>query len=319
MDKPQPLSITPAWRRWLWPVACTLVLAVLPLLTENRFYIHLGNLIFLNVLLAVGLGIITKAGQLSLCHAAFAGLGAYGSALLAMNFGLPPALTLVAGALLAAAVALPVGIVILRLRGVYFVLVTFLLGQIFHLLMLDFADLTRGASGLVGIPSIRIMGHSFGAPRDFYWLALFITALVLLFVSALLRSPVGRAFSSIDENIVLAEASGIDTRRYQVLAFTLGSGIAGLSGGLFAHYIHLVSPDTFTFWESVGAIVMVVVGGKASLVGWVLGAAFITPLPELLRNARELQYVLYGAILIGVLLFLPGGLASIRTRLQGRA
>ncbi|MGB3071658.1 MAG: branched-chain amino acid ABC transporter permease [Ottowia sp.] len=296
--------------------ACLIAaLAVVPFVTENRFYLHLGNLVFINLLLVTGLGIIVKAGQLSLCHAAFAGLGAYASSLLALH-GMPTLLAISGAVAMCAVAAYFLGKLVLRLRGVYFVLVTFLMGQIFSLLVLDFSELTRGANGLVNIPPVSLFGLALTTPRLFYWFSLAVAVLVSLLAWALLRSSYGRSWSSIEENHSLAEASGLDTRRYQGIAFTIGSAIAGLSGALVAHYVRFISPDTFTFWETVGAIVMLVVGGKGSLGGWALGAAFITPLPEILRETKELQHILYGGILIAVLMFLPSGLVSLVRRLR---
>jgi branched-chain amino acid transport system permease protein len=322
MNEPS-LAALPAtpWRAAAFRVApavwlmLALALAAVPLLTENRFYLHLGNLIFINALLAIGLGLIVKAGQLSLCHAAFAGLGAYASSLLALQ-GIPTVLAMVLAVAFCALCAWLLGRLVLRLRGVYFVLVTFLMGQIFNLLVLDFSGLTRGANGLVGIPAVSLFGYALVTPRQFYWFSLAVAAVISLVAWALLRSSFGRSWSSIDENRVLAEASGLDTQRYQSIAFTVGSAIAALHGVLVAHYLRFISPDTFTFWETVGAIVMLVVGGKASIGGWILGAAFITPLPEVLRETKELQHVLYGGVLIAILMFLPSGLVSLPQRLK---
>jgi branched-chain amino acid transport system permease protein len=308
----RPVTAASAVRRWIYIVPLLLLLAALPMLLPNIFYIHIGNLIFLNVIFAVSLGLILRTGQLSLCHAAFAGIGAYTSALTEINFKLYPLLGVLLGAAVAALIAFLMGRVILRLRGVYFVLVTFLFGQLFNLIVLDAQDVTHGANGIVSIPTIRLFKVNFGAPANFYYLALVVAIIVVIFAWALLRSPVGRAFAATDENLQLAEASGIDTGGHQLLAFTIGSGIAGLGGGLLAQYVHFISPDTFTFWESVSSIVMIVIGGRASLLGWLLGALFLTPLPELLREAKAYQHVLYGAILVTVLMFLPNGLVSLR-------
>lgn len=302
---------TGSTRRRIGWVALLIALCAWPLLVHSYFYVHIANLVFLNIMLVIGLGIILKAGQLSLCHAAFAGIGAYVSALLAIHLKLPPLLGVLAGGVIAGVVALLIGTLILRLRGVYFVLVTFLFGQLFNLLVLDAADVTGGANGVVGIPIIRLFGISFGSPLNFYYLALTVAVLLCVFAWALLRSPTGRAFAATDENIALAEASGIDTRNYQLLAFTLGSAIAGIGGGLMGHYLRFISPDTFTFWESVTSIVMVIIGGRASLGGWIIGAAFLTPLPEVLREAKDFQHVLFGIILIVVLMFLPRGLIAL--------
>lgn len=301
-------------RKNLFVLLAVAALALVPLIVTNRFYLHIGNMLLINAIIVVGFGIISRTGQLSLAHAAFMGLGAYSSALLSLQLGLPPVLTIILGALVCGTAAYCLGAVILRLRGVYFVLVTFLIAQIFHLLLIDFADLTQGANGLVGIPPISLFGLRLTSHSSFFWFALAVAVLVIAFAALLLRSPTGQAYSSIEENITLAGAIGINTALYQTIAFAIGSAIAGLGGGIYAHYVRFIAPDSFTFWVSVSFVVMVVVGGRGGILGWLLGAAFITPLPELLRDAKEFQQILYGAILIAVLMFLPGGLISLWDR-----
>ena len=145
----------------------------------------------------------------------------------------------------------------------------------------------------------------------FYYFALAAFILVVTFIWLLMRSQYGRAFRSIAENLRLAESSGIDVSRYQIIAFALGSGIAGAAGAAMIHYVRFLSPDSFTFNDSITYITMLVVGGRQSMIGGILGALFLTPLPEALRGLVGAQHVVYGAILLGVLLFLPGGLVSI--------
>ena len=203
------------------------------------------------------------------------------------------------------------GKILLRLRGVYFVLVTFLAGQVFTLVALNWESVTHGANGLLGIPAISLFGFPLSTRLRFYYFALFAFIIVLTFVWALMRSQYGRAFRSIAENVRLAESTGIDVSHYQVIAFALGSGIAGAAGATMVHYIRFLSPDSFTFNDSIAYITMLVVGGRQSLLGGVLGALFLTPLPELLRGLVGAQHIVYGAILLAVLLFLPNGLVSI--------
>jgi branched-chain amino acid transport system permease protein len=306
---------------WILLGLATLLLLALPHLLANAYYIHIANMTLINVVLVTGLNVISRTGQLSLCHAAFAGIGGYTSALLALHFKLPALVTVFCGAAMAGLVAWVIGSVILRLRGVFFVLVTFLFGQIFTLLLLNGAALTKGANGLVGIPPIRLGELSFASKANFYYFALFAAVLVVLLTWRLLRSPLGRAFSSVEENLPLAESTGIDTRRCQVLAFVIGSAFAGFGGAAIAHYVRYVSPDTFTFWESVAYIVMLVVGGRGTLAGGVVGAVVLTPLPELLRGAQALSHVAYGTILIVALFIAPKGLVELlrsrRSRKEG--
>lgn len=290
--------------------------AVAPALLPNLFYVHMVNLTLLGGIFALSLWIIYSVGQLSLSHAAFAGLGAYASALLSMRAGLPPLLAVFAAGALTAVLAAGLGTVILRLRGVYFVLVTFLFGQMFTLIALNWQSLTNGANGLISIPPITFLGLNFGSRPMFMYLVSGAFILTLLLTWALTRSSWGRAFNAIQQNIDLAESSGIDTARYQVYAFTIGSGIAGIGGALTAHYIRYISPDSFTFHDSVAFITMLVVGGRSIFWGAVIGAVFLTPLPEFLRDFEGLQLIIFGAVLIVILRFLPGGLISLPARLR---
>jgi branched-chain amino acid transport system permease protein len=280
----------------------------------NQFYLHVAILSFLNVIFAVSLAVIARTGQLSLSHAAFIGVGAYASVLVVMRLDAPFLAGLVASIAVTAALAAVLGWVILRLRGVYFVLVTFAFGEVVRLILLDQPTVSGGANGITGIPAPMLLGVPLDTKARFYALALSAAVLVVIFAARLLASPAGRAFDAIAQNPDLSESVGIDIHRYQVLAFVVGSAIAGGGGALLAHYIRYISPESFTFWESVTFIIMVVVGGRTTLAGPIVGAAFITPLPELLRGAQELQHVIYGAILILVLRFLPAGIASVAAR-----
>jgi len=315
-------SGTPRSLMALYAILLAAVLA-LPVVVESPYYIHIANMTLINVILVTGLNVISRTGQLSLCHAAFVGIGGYTSALLSLRLGVPPIMGIVAGAAASAMVAFIIGSVILRLRGVFFVLVTFLFGQIFTLLVLNARDITKGANGLVSIPPIRIGMLDFSSKANFYYFVLTAAILVMWSTHLVLRSPTGRAFASIEENLPLAEATGVDTRHFQVLAFCIGSAFAGLGGGIIAHYIRYISPDTFTFWESVSYIVMLVVGGRSTLVGGAVGAMFLTPLPELLRGVTALQHIIYGLILILVLFFAPSGITILFRkfihRLRGRS
>jgi branched-chain amino acid transport system permease protein len=285
--------------------------AALPLFSGNPFHLHLAILVCLNTVFVAGLGLIARVGQLSLCHGAFVGIGAYAGVLLEMGLGVPFALELPVAALLAALIAALLGWVILRLRGVYFTLVTFAFGEVVRLVLLDWTSLFGGANGLAGIPAARLGAWVLDNKSSFYLFTLTAAALVLAFSAALVRSPVGRAFDAVAESRVLAEAIGINSVRFQMLAFILGSAMAGAGGVLLAHYLSYISPESFGFSLSVTLITMLVVGGRTAVLGSFWGALFLTPLPELLRNALELQHVLYGLALILVLRLLPRGIGGL--------
>jgi branched-chain amino acid transport system permease protein len=284
--------------------------ALLPWLAPNQFYIHLATVGCINLMLVLGLAIIARAGQLSMGHGGFALVGGYVSALLSMK-GWPPLLTLFIAGLVAAVIAAALGWIILRLRGVYFVLVAFAFSQIAVLLALDMSSITGGANGLVGVPPISIFGHVLRAKPQFYPFALGCALTTLLLTWLLYRSPLGTMMAATAENQRLTESSGIDTHRVQVIAFTIGSGIAGFAGALSTHYLRFISPDSYTFWESVSYLTMLVVGGRDGVLGPVVGVLVLTPLPELLRSTEGLQHIIYGTVLVLCLMFVPNGLASI--------
>jgi branched-chain amino acid transport system permease protein len=300
-------------------VALAVVAAVLlPWLAPNQFYIHLGTIGCLNLMLVLGLAIISRAGQLSMGHAGFALVGGYVSALLSMKAGWSPLLGVLTAGVVAAVTAAVLGWIILRLRGVYFVLVAFSFGQIAVLLALDLGDITGGANGLVGVPPISLFGHALTRKPDFYPFALACALATLLFTWLLYRSPFGDMMAATAENPRLTESSGVDTHLTQVIAFTIGSAIAGIAGALSVHYFQFISPDSFTFWESVSYLTMLVVGGRAGVLGPVIGVLVLTPLPEMLRATQGLQHIIYGAVLVLCLLFVPDGLSSITRRLNWR-
>lgn len=308
-----PFLRSPAVRRVARLIAAGLglLLLALPLLTANAFYTHLAVMMCLNVVIVSGMSMLSRSGQLSLCHAAFVGIGAYGSVLLAGKLGLGFLAAAAAGVLGAAAVALALGAAILRLRGVYFVLITFAFGELFRLALLEGATLTGGANGIAGIPPARLLGLVFDSRKSFYLLALAIAALSMLLLALLFRSPKGHALDAVGDNATLAEASGISARGTQLFAFTLGAAIAGLGGVLLAHYVGYISPESFNTQLSISTIILLVVGGRASTLGPLIGSVVMTPLPELFRGAVQTQNIFYGVTLILILRYLPLGIASL--------
>ncbi len=296
-----------------WRVVPLLLVALFPFLTSNIFHFHVAIMICLAIMATTGLAIIARVGQLSLCHGAFVGLGAYASVITVMRLDLPFVFGPLVAVVLSVAVAALIGAPLLRLRGVYFVLITFALNELFRLVMLEFPSVSGGSSGIPGIPPAAIGPFVADTKPAFYGVALVAAAAVWGILWLIERGMLGRRFAAVEENLTLAESSGIATSRTQTLAFVTGSGVAGFTGAMMAHYIGFVSPETFGFQLSVSYIIMLVVGGRLALWGPVVGAIFLTPLPEFLRGAVEFQHVLYGLALILILQFLPGGLVSLPT------
>lgn len=302
--------------RWGVWIPGLLLLFALPFFTSSPFYVHLAVLICLNIISVNGLSLLSRTGQLSFCHAAFMGMGAYVSVLATSQWHAPFLVSVALGVAAAAVVALLLGAVILRLQGVYFVLVTFCFGELFRLILLEGGNYTGGANGIANIPPALIFGFVFDTKLSFYALAAVCAFASIVLLMALFRTPQGTALNAVGDNQELAEASGISIQRAQMFAFVLGSAMAGFAGALLAHYLGFVSPESFNMHISVAVIVMLVIGGRASVLGPILGALIMTPLPELFRSALETQNIFYGVTLILVLKFLPGGLVDLVTMLR---
>lgn len=263
----------------------------------DAYYLRILTLIGINIIMALGLNIITGVtGQLSMGHAGFMSLGAYTSAILSMQFGTPFWVSLLAGALLAAAFGFIIGIPTLRLEGDYLAMVTIGFAEIIRVFFLNFEPGGK-AVGLAGIP------------QNTSFILVLILVIVIIFLNTkLLNSRVGRAWYAIRENEIAAESCGVDTTRLKVMAFTVGSFLGGLGGGLYAHYMFFISPQDFAFLKSIEYLNMVVLGGMGSIPGTVLGAAILTLAPELLRVVAEYRLLFYGALLVILMIFRPNGL-----------
>lgn len=290
---------------------CVALLALVPWFTGSVFHFHIAIMVCLGAMAAAGLATIAWVGQLSLAHGAFVGIGAYTSVLLVTRLEMPFLIGLPAAALVSGAVAWIIGTPLLRLRGVYFVLITFALNELFRLVMLEFPSVSGGSSGIAGIPKIAFFGLELRDQSQVYVFTLLMLAGVMALLWTIRGGPLGRWFSAVEENMALAESSGIPTARTQNMAFVIGSAIAGFTGAIMAHYIGFISPATFAFQLSVSYVIILVVGGRLVLAGPLVGAIFLVPLPEFLRSAQEYQHIIYGVVLIIVLRFLPAGLTAL--------
>ncbi|MDE1990624.1 MAG: branched-chain amino acid ABC transporter permease [Betaproteobacteria bacterium] len=247
-------------------------------------------------MLALSIYLTLSCGLLSLANAAFMGIGAYVSAIATLQYEWPFAVALLLGTAAPATVALLVGIPVLRLSGVYLAMATLGFGEVVRVILLNL-DITGGPLGLNGIP-----------PLTAGWHVLLALACTVALLQAMRRSRIGRAFEAIREDETAARLMGIATSRIKLLAFVLGAAIAGLAGGLNAHYTFTLSPGNFGFENAVDILTMAVLGGIQGLLGPLLGGAILTLLPELLRGLQEFRMAANGLILIVVVLFLPQGL-----------
>ncbi len=279
------------------------------LLVSNPYYLQLLTFIGINTLLALGLNMLMGyAGQISLGHAAFFGLGAYTTAILTTRFAAPPLAGLACALLLVSAVALLVGLPTLKLSGYYLGMGTLGFGMIVHILFREWTALTGGASGFVGIPPLSIGSYSFYSARSYFFLVWAVVLASLLICDRIIASRVGRALRAIHDSEPAASAMGINTRNLKLQVFILSALFSGLAGFLYAHMITFISPGSFDFLVSVRLVTMVVIGGMASIWGALLGASLLTLLPEWLHAFSEFEMVIYGLILMGVMILLPQGL-----------
>ena len=287
------------------------LLALVPWAFDNRYVFHIATMIVIMAPLALSLNLMMRLGQLSIAHPAFMGIGAYGSALLTMRLGFPPLLALLCGGLIAALVAALFGPVFLRIKGVYFVLLTYAFGSIVNLIFQEWTSLFGGNSGLFGIPKFSILGFRLIQVQDYYIFGLIFTALTYAGMRAIWRSDIGAIFESLNENEMLSRSIGANALGWRIAAFIVSALVAGISGGIYAFYIGFLSPDPFGFAASVDLIVINAIGGVNSVLGPLLGAIVFVPLPELLRDARQYQLLIYGVCLVVFVLFIRQGLASL--------
>ncbi len=292
----------------------------------NDYHIYMACLIGINIIAATGINILTGyTGLISLGHAAFMGIGAYSVAWLSNNLSLPFYLCLPLGGLIASIIGILVGIPSLRIKGLYLAIATlaaqFILGFIFN----EWDSVTGGGRGTSVAPA-KIFDFTLDTEFELYWLILVIMILSLFFARNLFRTRIGRAFIAVRDRDISAEVMGINLLWTKLSAFALSSFYAGLAGGLMAYFFKVVTPDQYTFGVSIFILAAIVVGGMGSILGGILGAIFMTLIPELLGEVSGIfgpealaflspaREVVFGLLIVGFLIFEPRGLAEIWRR-----
>ncbi|HEX3048017.1 MAG TPA: branched-chain amino acid ABC transporter permease [Bacillota bacterium] len=292
-------------------ILCALLLA-LPWLLPNRYLLNIALLIGIYCLIVIGLNLlIGYAGQISLGHAAFYGLGAYTAAILTTQYRWGTFLALLASVLVVTVIAWLIGKPTLKLKGHYLAMATLGFGIIIQILFNEMVGLTGGPQGIAGIPKLQIFGFKFASDLELYYLVWGAVILVQIMVMNLIRSKVGRAFLAIHTNEPAAEALGIDTASLKLLVFVLSGALAGLAGTFYAYSINYLSPNPFGFNFSILLLTMVMVGGMGDLWGAILGTVLLGIIPELLRQFKDFEQVIYGILLILIVIFMPKGVISI--------
>lgn len=296
-----------------------LVILTLPWLARTAYHLQLLNVMLLYSLLTTGLNLaMGYCGQINLAIAAFYGIGAYTMALLTTRLHAPWPLALLTGVVLAAATGVVVGLPSLKVRSHYLAIVTLGLGESINLLMINWTWLTGGPIGISGIPAPELLGFAIDSGERFYYFHLAFVVGALLLARVIVRSRIGRAFLAVREDYVAARAMGVNVGTTQLLAFALSAAYAGLAGGLYAQFLSYISPETFAFGQTLFVLTMTLVGGLGTLSGPVMGAVVLTVLQESLRAIEKFQLVVFGAMVLLTVLFLPTGLAGLGRRLGTR-
>lgn len=281
-----------------------------PALLQNQYALHIGVLIMFSVMLATSFNLIVGyVGEFSLGHTAFLGVGAYTVALLSTRLGLPFHFAVLAAALVAGLFGLLIGAITLRLRGPFFVIVTLCFAEVLRLIANNWIDLTNGPMGISGIEKPAwAAGDALEQKLAYYYVGLALAAASLYVSYRFVYSNVGRAAIAVRENRFVAQSVGISPFHFGLLTFVIAASIAGLAGGFYANYVTFVGPEVFGFSFMVTMIIMVLAGGKGTLLGPVTGAVLVVLLEEFLRDLKELRFSIFGLIVIAVVLFLPRGI-----------
>lgn len=306
--------------KFVFYLALGILLLTLPLYIKNPYILHILITAGIWVILTASLHLMMTTGLMTLGHAAFMGVGAYGSALLATRLGWSFWLTLPLAGIISAMLAITVGSVFLRVKGLLLAVVTFAFGEA---VVLTLEHWPGPPDGLTGIPvpdPISLPGGmviEFVGKEPFYYLILIVTVLSVLILYGIEKSRLGRVFSYINDNDTLAESVGINVHLFRLLSFAIACFFAGMAGSLYAHYHTYAAPMEFSVWASVLVFLFCVIGGTRSLLGPVIGAIVLTAVPEFLRGAKTYQSLAYAILVLIVIFLLPEGLISIPDKIKG--
>lgn len=289
--------------------------ACLPLFL-NAYWIDVLNSVGMYAILGLSLNLIVgHTGLFNLGHAAFYAVGAYTAAILNTKFQIPVLLLLPVCGFAAGLFALIVSKPIIHLRGDYLCIVTIGVGEIVRIALInDVFGITGGSNGIFGISRPSLFGFVIRTPLEFFYLIWAFAAITVLLFHLLERSRFGRALNYLREDEVAAEGSGINTAHYKLASFVIGAAWAGMAGNLFAAKMTIISPDSFTFWESVVMFAIVILGGSGSIPGVLVGAFLIVGLPEVFREFANARMLVFGAAMMVMMVFRTQGLLPARPR-----
>jgi branched-chain amino acid transport system permease protein len=289
-------------------IAIAAFVAILPWFLPSNFYVRIATLVYINALAVLGLNLLMGfAGQVSLGHAAFFGLGAYAVAVGPTHLGIPSWAALIGGVLLSALIAFVVGRPILRLKGYYLAVATLGMGLLTAMVIANEVAWTGGPNGMP-VPRLVVFDWRVTGSQMWYWVAGISLVLGAWVAVNLIESPTGRAFRAIHDSETAARVLGIDIARYKLAAFVISAMYGTLAGAYVALFDGFVTPDTSSFLRSIEFVVMAVLGGLGSILGSIVGAAILIILPQLLTVFHDYEHIVLGAIMIVFMIFLPAGI-----------
>jgi branched-chain amino acid transport system permease protein len=299
-------------------VVLALLVALVPLALPTLFYLRIAALVCIFAIAVVGLNLLMGfAGQVSLGHAGFFGIGAYAVAVGPTHLGVPSWLALIIGAAAAGLMAFLVGRPILKLRGHYLAVATLGLGLLIAMVFTNEAPWTGGPDGMP-VPRLELFGWRVTGPRMWYWIS-GVTLVIGAWIAAnLIASPTGRALRAIHDSETAARVLGIDVARYKLIAFVASAVYAAIAGAYLALFDGLVTPLSAGFLRSIEFVTMAVLGGLGSIMGSIVGTALLVLLPQVLTVFHDYEHIALGLVMMIVMIFLPAGIIPTLSTLFGR-
>ncbi len=290
---------------------------VFPLMGFSQYVYRIAVVSVLYAILAMSLNLIAGvAGQISLGHIAFYGIGAYTSALLCVNFGVSVWVGILAAFVVSMLFGLLIAIPTLKLSGGYLAILTMSFAEIIRLILLNWTSVTRGPMGILNIPKPSLFGYTIKSSGAFLYLVLTVAIIVYIGLHNLIHSRFGRNLQALRDDEISSESMGINVYRYKVIAFVISTGVAGVAGALFASYMEFIDPSSFISDESTVILSMVVLGGMSNMNGSIIAAALLTILPEALRSFSDYRMLVYGVVLVAMMLLKITDWAAIKRSLK---
>ncbi|WP_342363850.1 branched-chain amino acid ABC transporter permease [Terrarubrum flagellatum] len=308
------MMVRPAWRVIGWLAAFAIAIA-LPFLLANNYQLGVAHQALIFILLATGYNLLLGfTGLVSFGHTALFAIGAYASAIAVATYGAPFLVGLIAAALVSGVVGVAIAVPALRIKGHYLTLLTLALGEVIRLLIRSMESVTHGSQGFSGIPRPEIAGFSFRAGVPLYYLLLGFAVVGVLFVWRVQATRYGRAFKAVRDAEIGAEVCGVNTDYVKILAFGVSAIFAGVAGSLYAHTMRFISPEFFSLGLTITLLAMVLLGGRGTVIGPVVGAALLVALPEWLRFVKDYYLMVFGLAIWLCALALPDGVVGLAGR-----